>query len=667
MTICNLIARRSRPSLATVLLLLATLVALLSPGADAQPVKLSGALVSGGNVQGAVISPDGQYAVFLADKDTDGKNELYSVTLTSGLVTKISGTVVTGGNVNRFFISPNSARVVFQGDLSTAGVQELFSVPINGGTRVNLSGTVVTGGGVLDLPDNDPFAISPDSARVVFAGKMQSATAVELFSVPISGGTRTTLSGSITPGGNALDQFGLGTHFAISPDSARVVFLGDLATAGVTELFSVPITGGARTTLSGLIVPGGNVFDFLISGNGSTVVFQGDLSTDNRDELFSVPITGGTRTVLSGAVVPGGGVYRFAIAPNNATVIFGGNIQSPSTAEIFSVPIGGGTRTTISGSVVSGGAGTTGVGKFLISPDGTRVVFSGYYQSTTLAELFSVPIGGGSRATLSGSIIAGGDLIDDFEITADSTRVVFRGTLQTAGVYDVFSTPIGGGSRTLLSGTTVAGSAGTGGFLLSPDGARVVFVGDLQTVGKNALYAVPAAGGTRYRMSGNTIAGAGVTVAVAISPDNRFAIFAGDVQTAGVDELFRAPLAPLRLDFDGDDLVRADTDLLLFTRYLAGFRGTALTTGALSGSATITDPTAIANAIAATLTGPTALVLDIDSDTRKLPTTDALLLLRYQLGLRSTALVNGVLGTGATVTNPATIESRIQAVLTAIQ
>ena len=93
-TICNLIATRSRPLLATALL----------PAHDPRRVALVGCLRAtrqafwrtGDRRQraGAVISPDGQYAVFLADKDTDGKNELYSVTLTSGLViTKISGTL----------------------------------------------------------------------------------------------------------------------------------------------------------------------------------------------------------------------------------------------------------------------------------------------------------------------------------------------------------------------------------------------------------------------------------------------------------------------------------------------------------------------------------------------------------------------------------------------
>ena len=62
------------------------LASALSLPAAAQRTTMSGGLVPGGDVSSYQISPDGQYAVFLADKDTDNKFELYSVRLSTGSI-----------------------------------------------------------------------------------------------------------------------------------------------------------------------------------------------------------------------------------------------------------------------------------------------------------------------------------------------------------------------------------------------------------------------------------------------------------------------------------------------------------------------------------------------------------------------------------------------------
>lgn len=109
------------------------LASALSLPAAAQRTTMSGGLVPSGDVADFQISPNGQYVVFRADKDTDGKDELYSVRLSTGSIVPISGAVVSGGNVAPGFqISPDSARVVFSGDLVTNDQVELFRVQIGG-------------------------------------------------------------------------------------------------------------------------------------------------------------------------------------------------------------------------------------------------------------------------------------------------------------------------------------------------------------------------------------------------------------------------------------------------------------------------------------------------------------------------------------------------------
>ena len=145
-----------------------------------------------------------------------------------GAGVKLNGLLPAGGNVDYsgFAISPDSARVVYSADQQTDEVYELFSVPIGGGPVTKLNGPLTAGGGAYRP------AISPDSTRVVYIADQQVNDVWELFSVPIAGGTVTRLSGPMTAEGDVL-----GDSPAISPDSHRVAYIADQETVGTLELF----------------------------------------------------------------------------------------------------------------------------------------------------------------------------------------------------------------------------------------------------------------------------------------------------------------------------------------------------------------------------------------------------------------------------------------------
>ena len=50
------------------------------------------------------------------------------------------------------------------------------------------------------------------------------------------------------------------------------------------------------------------------------------------------------------------------------------------------------------------------VGSFIISPDESRVVYVADQQTDEVAELYSVPIGGGTATKLNGIMVGGGDV-----------------------------------------------------------------------------------------------------------------------------------------------------------------------------------------------------------------------------------------------------------------
>jgi Tol biopolymer transport system component len=134
---------------------------------DLITAKVSGTMIANGDVRSSEgsfqFSPDSQTVVFIADRLTDGANELYSAPST-GLTSpvRLHGPLPAGRSVESFQISPDSKKVVFIAPLLAAGVNELWVTNIGGGTANRLNATLPTGGDVTS------FAISADAKRVVY-------------------------------------------------------------------------------------------------------------------------------------------------------------------------------------------------------------------------------------------------------------------------------------------------------------------------------------------------------------------------------------------------------------------------------------------------------------------------------------------------------------------
>ncbi len=116
----------------------------------------------------------------------------------------------------------------------------------------------------------------------------------------------------------------------------------------------------------------------------------------------------------------------------------------------------------------------------------------------------------------------------------------------------------------------------------------------------------------------------------------------------GLTRLYRSPALGCPLNVDGVTGVRTNTDALLLIRYALGLRAGALT-GSISG----------ANAASTTDYIDTRLAqLDIDAD-GQFDANDALLALRYLYGFRADALTAGLTLSGSRVT-PAAIQTYLQ-------
>ncbi|MDB2707125.1 hypothetical protein N9Z30_05485 [Pseudomonadales bacterium] len=128
--------------------------------------------------------------------------------------------------------------------------------------------------------------------------------------------------------------------------------------------------------------------------------------------------------------------------------------------------------------------------------------------------------------------------------------------------------------------------------------------------------------------------------------------------TDGTDPLNRFSCKTGCFSFDVDESQAAQplTDGLLVIRHLFGFSGSALTAGAIADLAGRGSSEGITGYLA-----DADAELDIDGNGKSEPLTDGLLLIRYLFGFSGDALISGAIGSGAERNTAAAVEAYIKA------
>ncbi len=493
-----------------------------------------------GDVVDYRMSPDGLRAVYLADQDRDEVFELYSLLVDgSQAAVRLNAQLVLGGDVGSFSISPDGTRVVYAADQELDQVTELFSVPIDGSSApVKLDTGPEPNGLALS------WQFSPDGIRVVFHEQDLGGVA-RIYSVPSGGGQPLELNGPLAPGASTFS-------FQISADSTRVVFIGDLDTEGVTELYSAPVDGqGPRVKLNQPLwyvdaSNHGNVAEFAIAPDASRVVFRANPETDELLlviwELFSAPIDGSQAPVELSADRRLAAGLAFTNAGDH--VLYRAREAQVFSSELYVAPVDGNQAPVlVSGALQASGQVEPG---YQVSPDDSRVVYRADAETDQVFELYSVSLDGSRDAVkLNGPLPAAADVQTDHRISPDGSRVVYRADQDTAQVFELFSAPIAGGSAAVrLNGQLQPNGDVERAIVFSPDGATVYYTAPEATQ-DYTLHAVPADGSS----SSTELAGGMLVSApsLRLTPGGDRLLFTGILDTEDINlvvELFRLPLQP---------------------------------------------------------------------------------------------------------------------------
>lgn len=486
------------------------------------------------------LSPNGVYAVYREDSVIDGFSELWSVSTTGVNPTPVRLTTAWSSShtITAFAISPDSAYVVYICDQDLTGRYELYSVPIGGGVIKKIAyitGTSVPFKKVLS------FIISPTSNRVFFVSDRFTSSKYELYSVPIYVDNPTT----IRLNADICSDCDVESYRA-SPDGNTVVYRAGQTAFAFWELFSVPALGPLETAvkISRFIETGGDVDAyFQISPDSTRVVYRADPTNIEAYELYSVPIGGGSSIQLNTSPTVD---TVFLISPDSSRAVFRAGSASTQIYSLYSNSITGGTAVRLNTAL---GAGETTAAGFQISPDSSKVVYKSDEDNDNIDEVWSVAIAGGTPTRLNGALTTNGDVLD-FAISPNGARVVYRADQNIDTLNELWSVPIGGGSAVKLNRTLTSGGDVVN-YRISPNSSWVVYGADQDVDEAFELLAAPLAGGTVLDVSGPLVSGGDVTLtanpnqtqAYDISANSQKVLYAADEDFNDEVALYVATLA----------------------------------------------------------------------------------------------------------------------------
>ena len=471
------------------------------PAAPAQAasavVDLSATMTDAGDVTSVEMTPDGTTVVYAADIDGGADAKLYAVQVASGTTVRLDAITQPNRTIADFRISPDGQWVVYRADQDADNRFELFAVPISGGAApIRISALLLNVAGDV-RPD---YAVTPDSSRVLYRVDRVFDESFEVLSVSLqNGGFSESLSGPLA-GAQTTHE-----GFAVTANGQHAVFLANIDDSSTTELYSAPVLGGTLRKLNPDVAIGsaGFVRDFAVSADSARAVFVMDADSTNVFKLYSTPLgvaaPPAQLTRFAGAASTVSATDGFVISPDGTRVIFRTD-PSVGQSELYVVPTADGNISALHEFTAAGLFNVEALDP-AFSPDGSQLLFSiDTADVGVIRELFRVPVDATQPATKVNGPLAGG-VAGDYAFAPDGARVLFRAAQTEAGQTDLLSA--------LLTGETVRlnpSPVGTGGdvveFAITPDGKNALMIQDTDDDGDHdGLFMTPVAGGSARRLT----------------------------------------------------------------------------------------------------------------------------------------------------------------------
>ena len=344
--------------------------------------------VTTGDVDEFAISPDGTQIAFVGSLDNGLGDQVYLVPIGGGSAIQLNPDAV--GDVDGGIVfTPDGSGVIARYGGGDGNIDnQMYLMPTDGSktaTQLTFNNTnvfdpmVSADGNTLFYTDarNDGF---DDFDDLVFATSIPNAPAMPVPTI-------------VTPDDVAeIDTAG----YAIV--GSDIVFAGSLPGEGETRFYRAPADGSgtpAEILVSNFPADNADIDEMMVTPDGQTIIFIGDLTTDGVDELYSMPIAGGVATQLLPSIQDFTDVGIFDISPDGSQIAFTGDFFANGVGEAYVIPVTGGSPIRISEDLTGVGFNAdvvNGAGRLAFTGDGDSVVYLADSRTNGANELHIVPV-----------------------------------------------------------------------------------------------------------------------------------------------------------------------------------------------------------------------------------------------------------------------------------
>lgn len=464
--------------------------------------KLIGPQSGSGSVNSFKVSPDKTKVAVVGDIETQDVGELFVISLVDGSApVKVSGALVAGGDVfGTVQWAPDSSQLAYIATQDNATVTELYTVFADGTGNVKVSDAAAAGG---DVESN--FQWSPDSNQLAYLADQEAFNEIELYSVFADGTNNINVSDITEAGGDVI-------NFEWSPDGTRLAFLADKDTDGTIELYTVFANGSGNVRVSGNMVPNGGVLNFRWSPNSDRLAYRADQDENEKVELYTSMATGGSNTKVSDDTLQPSGDVRpnFDWSHDGSLLAYRADRVTDEEIELYTVGADGTGNVRVSDDLTTGGS----VQDFEWTPDSSRLAYRADQDTDGLRELYVAPANGSLAAVkVSRTIPAAGEVRSGYQWSPDGTQIAYEvddEAFNLNSTIEVFLSPATGGDSTEISNLEDSNRSVVGGFQWSPDGNWLAYRADQDTDDVVELYTTLIAEGLNTKVSGPLVTGGNV-------------------------------------------------------------------------------------------------------------------------------------------------------------
>jgi Tol biopolymer transport system component len=474
----------------------------VSNNEGAEIIKLSGNMVSGGNVVDFQVSPDGGSVTYVADQARDEVFELYVVPVDKTAdenAVKISGLFMAGSGIFQFSWAPNNSRVAYIADQDIEDLFELYTNLPGGGDNVRISQQIG-----LDR-DVDEFAWAPNSQKIAYLANHNLLTAIDLYTALPD----VSSSGQLNSSGVASGQKVM--SFEWSPGSTSIAFIADKGGIGFTDFFRLYTTSPNNNNnilVSGNLDSTSDVRTFKWMPNGLRIAYVVELAVGGF-ELFTT-LRDIEPSILISNDLEDANEDNFTWAPDSSRIAYIADQGGTGVFELFTSTPDGATIDLVS-DLPGPPVLNRRVSGFQWQPDSANIAYVADQDTDQKFELYVSPNDNNdTNEKVSGAPMTG-DGVEGFGWSPDGEWIAYRADQNTSGVFEIFTSAPDGSTNDRVSGTPMAGQGVSQfGWAWAPDSSAIGYIADQNTPGVDELFASQPDGGQNTRLSGNLANGGDV-------------------------------------------------------------------------------------------------------------------------------------------------------------